>query len=82
MSTETRDTDSAPHPEAVKRVQVANRRHRTGVYGAVLFGVGLVAALVAMWVFESLAFASLWIAVAMVGGGFLAAGDIKGLLNR
>lgn len=69
-----RQTDEVMHPKALAR-----RRH--GIYGIVLFGVGLAAALFAMWALESLPFATLWIGVAMVGGGFLAAGDIKGLFG-
>lgn len=77
METEIRDTDSEVHPKAVEREMLAIRRRRMGTYGLVLFIVGLCAALVAMWALESLMFATLWIVVALVGGGFLAVGDLK-----
>lgn len=69
-----RATDDAPHPNAIKR-------QKYGRYGTALFCVGIAAALVAMWWLESVAFATLWLGAAMVGGGFLAAGDIKGLFG-
>lgn len=69
-----RDTDEAPHPKAIQR-------KKNGIFGVTLFVVGLGAALFAMWALESVSFATLWIGVAMVGGGFLAAGDIKGLFK-
>lgn len=69
-----RATDEAPHPKAVQRKKFGRR-------GTVLFIVGIGAALVAMWWMESIAFATLWIAVALVGGGYLAAGDISGLFG-
>lgn len=62
--------------------ETVRRRKARSRYGALFAIGGFVLAILAMWVFESLAFATLWLAVSMMGAGFTDPGEIKGLWGR
>ncbi len=66
--------------EAVREAVRARRsRSKWGAFFAI---AGFAFAAVAMWQFQALGFATLGMAVSMVGSGFVQPSDIKGMWGR
>lgn len=68
--------------KAEEIAELVRKRKARSRFGAMFAIGGFALAVLSMWLWQSLPFATLWLAVSMVGAGFTEPGDIKGFWSK